>query len=374
LSGERPIGTQAENQVGAVRSLARRAVANKAYVYTAAALAPVASVATIVLVIRDLLNLDGPGWSIVLVVLVGVLIVGAVVALYNEQDRHRTQVDAIHRDSRDALVAAADDHKRELAQYVRAARMYMTLPHLHQVFHEARDAMAVLLADERGGGSAAVDAVVFAKLQTILSEFAAAFSDLTGVACRASIKSLDPPEAAPDHLTIGQGDEDYADALVSTLARHDRAANRLDLDGPVKISDNTDFLYLLRSSGGGLHCFLSNDLDADPPEYRNSHRSRDHETDPRPAYNSTMVWPIQMQSPGQDHQRFGLVGFLCVDSLQKDVFVKTHDFELGAAVADGLFNLIWLWRSGASVAWPSGGSDSIASDVDSQGEGRPEEE
>jgi hypothetical protein len=53
---------------------------------------PVSAIIGIVLGVRELFGLDGPGWAVVLAVFDALLVVAVVVALYAEQHRHRKEL------------------------------------------------------------------------------------------------------------------------------------------------------------------------------------------------------------------------------------------------------------------------------------------
>jgi hypothetical protein len=72
-----------------------------------------------------------------------------------------------------------------------------------------------------------------------------------------------------------------------------------------------------------------------------------------------MVWPIQKAEiepgNGSDSIGFDMLGFLCVDSLGRDVFQFDNDFHLGAGYADALYTHLSIRNFISDTATLSGG-------------------
>lgn len=282
------------------------------------ALAAVASLATIALGARDLFNLDGPGWALVLAYFTVALILGCLSAVFALQVRHNRWF---------LQITTANERKianlREL--YQRRAAVDLAMPSVHRAHHLLRDASYAAMHDEPTSAAE--------RLAASLAEMANAFSNVTGSTCRASIKLLELAADAPDEIDPLRKPE-YL--YVSTLCRHDHT-NPPSTRGPDPLEGNTDFMQVWDIDTPGT-CFWSNDLDLVDP-YENTHRRNVPRS--KWAYNATMVWPIQKAEigtpDGTDEIGFDMLGFFCVDSLERDVFRYDNDFHLGAGYADALY-------------------------------------
>jgi hypothetical protein len=155
---------------------------------------------------------------------------------------------------------------------------------------------------------------------------ARAFTTTTGVKCRLTIKQVIV-------------EDEVETVYVQDLSRSEGC--RLDpaLDS---VADNTDFEILL---AGDDNYFLSNDLEQlrKDGSYKNSHAQPGSPL----SYNSTVVWPIRkvfddIQSIfglGVPSEWQDLLGFLCVDSNEVEVF-DDADVQMGAAIADSLYTVL----------------------------------
>lgn len=280
-----------------------------------------ATVTTLILGIRELLDLHGPGWAIVLAVFTVLLTTAAVTVVYVEQGRRRTEISGVreqHATERDRLV---EHYESELDRFRRDARVALALPDVHRAFEELREAQALLSDGEAGPPFTG-------RLMASLRAMTQAFSVIVGAPCRMSVKELIADESAPDEMDW-PGDVRWF--TVRTLYRNEAPTDPTK-DDPSPLSENTDFKRIWDPFDTALgRCFFSNDLDTDPPDYHNPHRPRGA---PDPEYNASIVWPIQrrLESPKVD-----LIGYLCVDTQAKGVFRHGNDFHLGAAYADTLF-------------------------------------
>lgn len=212
----------------------------------------------------------------------------------------------------------------------RDARTALAVEHLHGALEELRDATVTML---NSSDRDAYDR----PLVRALHEFEKAFSTIAGQSCRACIKVLEASAEAPAALNA-DGHTRYFD--VSTLLRSDGTWT-LAKDGPSPLMQNSDFMQIW-SPESTQRWFFSNDLDAEPG-YQNPHRAGQ---DPLQFdYNATIVWPIQRAKPrGQATARFGLLGFLCVDTKAKGSFRQAPDFDLGAGFADSLYLPVALYQ------------------------------
>lgn len=302
----------------------------------ASVLAIVASLATIALGARDLWNLHGPGWAKVLAYFTVALVVGCLAAVFALQVRHNRWFQWVKK-----------DHERKVAdlreQYQRRAAVDLALPSIHRAHHLLRDASFALLHHEPTSAGE--------RLAASLAEMANAFSTVTGNTCRASIKLLQLAADAPEEVDPLR---DAEFLYVSTLCRHDHT-NPPSTRGPDALIGNTDFMQVWDVDTPGT-CFWSNDLDSVDP-YENTHRRNVPRS--RWAYNSTMVWPIQKaeieSENGSDAIGFDMLGFFCVDSLEREIFQYDNDFHLGAGYADALYTHLSIRNFISDTATLSGG-------------------
>lgn len=275
---------------------------------------PVSAIIGIVLGVRELFGLDGPGWAVVLAVFDALLVVAVVVALYAEQHRHRKE-----------LAGLGEVHNAELAKYQRNARVAVALPTIHDAYHCLRDAAVRMHEGD-------TEHAVQERLIQSLSHMTRAFSAITGAPCRMSVKELHATPDAPDRADAAA---DVRFFEVGTCYRHDGSTNAVT-DAPTPPGENADFRNVWDPEQTD-RCFFANDIDA-VRGYVNPHR----QGDPKEfSYNSTIVWPIQSR---RDRTRVGLFGYLCVDSKQKGIFEYHNDFDLGAAYADSLYSVLAVAR------------------------------
>lgn len=218
------------------------------------------------------------------------------------------------------LVLVQERRARRRLAYAQA------LTHLHSVFHLKRDAEAAILQR-----NVDIDDTL-PVLQRVMTATAEAFTVITGARCRASIKQVVYPDAGmavPIENATG-----LRQLQVYTLVRDEATGPRDHDRTPVYVDQNTDFelLFLQRDA---YPWFMSNDLSS-LDAYKNSSWTEDGPRD----YLATCVWPIQKVDPkGVEHDT---LGFLCVDTLERESFDRHFDFFFGAAIADGLYPLLKL--------------------------------
>ena len=270
-----------------------------------AAIGPIGALAALIIGVKELFSLSGPGWAIVLAISAGLLVFISIVSIYLEQYRHQI----------------------ELENYRRNSRVAVSLTSLHDAFDALRDASVVIRADDSTDSQIRV-------LVKSLESMNLAFSAITGVPCRMCVKELIAGSDAPEEITLNTGSDERW-LSVRTWYRHDGHTDPVK-DAPSPLYKNTDFARVLDQTAG-MRCFFSNDLDNETG-YRNEHRDGavgPHQYD----YNSTIVWPIQRK---RSDGTVLLIGYLCVDSLQTNVFQYNNDFYLGAAYADSLYTVLTL--------------------------------
>ncbi len=209
-------------------------------------------------------------------------------------------------------------------------KYYNCLKDLHLSAHYLRDSYSKMLDAENLNK----DILDIAKthLEQSLDKFSSVFKTITGRHCRACIKYVfdvceEPISNTPTFYTV-------------TLVRTDKTSSIAEKNKEYPLEGNSDFLLLFNKRKNIFRC---NDLSS-LKAYRNSNWP-DNEDDlkcfienQKYDYISTIVWPIR--SCGDDVK---VVGFLCVDSIEKDTFCKV-DEEIGAIIADTLYPVITEYR------------------------------
>ena len=159
-----------------------------------------------------------------------------------------------------------------------------------------------------------------------VDRLARAFTENTGVDCRASVKQvLNVDKRTPSVLAIARSDR------LKDSDRH-----------PHEIANNTDFASLLSGERSSWFC---NDID-NYPHYKSTSVSR--------GYKSTIVWPVLTRVAAEDlmgtfaEDGAGykpIVAFLCLDSAVPGIFNEEQHVPLGWAVSDALARLYEAQRS-----------------------------
>jgi hypothetical protein len=180
----------------------------------------------------------------------------------------------------------------------------------------------------------------FGAIRESVIHLASAFSLVAGAACRVCVKQIENGERPADTRQM----------LVSDLARSSGGHRRGGGAPRDYISDNTDFEELFHSND---KYFFSNDLRelSRGGLYKNSHWTRETVDNESYEYLATIVWPIHkavsnryaakdLDAITDEHD---LLGFLCVDTLEIDVFDRNQDSQLGAAYADMLYVVLKAW-------------------------------
>ena len=245
----------------------------------------------------------GPVWSTMLVIWLLVLTTGLVILVVLQERRVARRV-------RYAIASAAS----------------------HGAEHRVRDAEAGIL------NSDATTSETLPVLRDALAEVARTFTLITGYPCRACVKEVHYPEGSATAVPATSA-RALRDLRVSPLCRDGAGGPPSPADEKEHfVSDNTDFevLFLKRWRH---RWFMSNDLTREE-SYKNSSWVDDRPRD----YRSTCVWPIQKTDDKTDDGLHDTLGFLCVDSLDPDIFDERFDFHVGAAMADSLYPLLKLMR------------------------------
>lgn len=200
----------------------------------------------------------------------------------------------------------------------RLARYASIFSDLHAIFHRLRDALVDLRKTPPPPGNAYDEGLC----RYMLDVFVRIFQRTTGHDCAACIKGI-----AMDKDLVG---------VIRRDSFNETHRGAGDDTRPCRVSGNSDFKGIV---DGHLTCFCSNDLykAAEEGKYFNDN------PDWRKRYRSTIVWPIRCYDREKAHHE--LLGFLCIDSMEPNIFDEGIDVELGACVAD----MIYTYFSGVDA-------------------------
>jgi hypothetical protein len=176
-----------------------------------------------------------------------------------------------------------------------------------------------------------------AELGHALTAAAILFRSAVGVECRVCIKEL-TYDGDPSDIPDWNDEKVIKNLYVRTTLRNGNPPPS-DSDKPLRVSDCTAFEELWRGRSG--RWFVVQDIEQEFRDgtYKNPTRTQGQKD---PPYNSSMVWPIQLdqnrfQTEGTRHVT--IFGYLCVDTKAVNVFTDTHGW-LGAALADACFTTL----------------------------------
>ena len=252
-----------------------------------------------------------------------VLFVGAVCGLFGDGPLWSTVLVCWLLMISSALIALVVIQERRVARRVRYA---VAAEAIHGAAHLIRDAEAGILNDQ------ASTSVTVPLVRDALTEVARAFTLITGSPCRACLKEVHYPQ----HTAISISADTLRELRVSTLCRDGAGGPPSPADERDHfVSDNTDFEVLFMKRWKH-RWFVSNDLTQET-NYKNSSWSDDRPHD----YAATCVWPVQ-KTDDTEAGVHDTLGFLCIDTLDVDVFDERFDFHVGAAVADSFYPLLKL--------------------------------
>lgn len=232
--------------------------------------------------------------------------------------------------------------ENELCENERFARYSKFFPHLNKAFSEMHNTVRAENLD------VTLHKDAFKEFCTKLSQI---FTTVKGVECHVCIKIIS---------IEGKNNNKIDKLLATTFVRDLLILNRDSIDDMKikhQISNNTDFKYIFNNinSEKGRY-FFSNNLAA-IPYYRNTSflkKIQDLSSlDNLSLEEKEKKWPLEYFStinapicPGITSQRSNstLLGFLCIDSKQKDVFNENVDAEIISGCADGLYNSLVIFK------------------------------
>ena len=229
----------------------------------------------------------------------------------------------------------------------RNARYAQAVKHIHGATHRVRDASRYLdrcLAGEVDYESATLKDL----LKPCMDSVSRAFTVVTGVSNRASIKLLSPRDSdGVKELDSSRDIDSSQEHLVNHVRTFCRdsvsATDFFDMDKEErdqhKVNANTAYHEI-------LYCnkvyFLSNNVQAMGDHYHSTGYPNG-----KLPYKARIVLPIryvltdrEMHSPVSSESRIIMVGFLSVNANEIDVYREPYDVELGLAIADALFSVL----------------------------------
>ena len=214
--------------------------------------------------------------------------------------------------------------------FSRKARFAESTKNIHACVHSIRDAHKSI--DKKDKEQA------LANLTKSLDALSVAFSIITGTHCRACIKIIVVKRS--NH----SGENDNVVVSTETLVRNSSSySNKNQSAKSSPISDNTDFNVIFTDDE---KYYLCNDLTKELG-YINSNwpnhpdKRRDFINKRTYDYASTLVLPIR--SGGMEGEKD--IGFLCIDSLTRNIFERRYDVDHAAIVADTLYYLLLRYRN-----------------------------
>lgn len=205
--------------------------------------------------------------------------------------------------------------REAMAEASRRAQAYQgTFELMHSIFHRLRDVMFEMEKTPPQPGDNFDEALC----EHILDVLRTIFERITGARCSTCIKAFD--KNANSLATIAR------DSISSTTR------GSIDHGRISQVSENTDFELIMQ---GHQRYFLCNDLItlSESGLYKNDR------PDWRAHYRSTMVLPIRCLDKGI--RKHVLFGFLCIDSIQPDIFDPHFAPQVGACIAD----IVYLYFS-----------------------------
>lgn len=238
-----------------------------------------------------------------------------------------TLLDEVGAQQRDTIATIQKEFIAETSS--QAAHIEQLNTHISSIREMARLSLKLRQIEQLALRSTQSERVISAHLYEALSELAYMFSALSGSKCRVCVKMV------YDH-TDTQGQTLQA---VRTIARSNTVQPDPPRD-PDLVKNNTDFteIYMHRQKYwfcGDIH-----------DKTRVANYSNSSHTYP---YRSVIVWPLRtfdatIDRPATDGELGNIVGFLCLDSEDADVFSEDRELQLGwwfvDVLAGNLENLI----------------------------------
>ncbi|MDR0867626.1 MAG: hypothetical protein LBP75_04005 [Planctomycetota bacterium] len=176
-------------------------------------------------------------------------------------------------------------------------------------------------------------------IQLSLKSIAAAFTIISGSSCRACIKQ------------VTNIDEEKKILFSRTFCRNEDVGEEKP---PALINDDTDFRSLVECND---KVYFSNDLSIDVKDkgYRSSSLPREQKEllayfENSPRYIATVVLPIVLI---KHHEPPKWLGFLCIDSKDKNVFDKNVDVDFGAVIVESLLMVLLKYQETFSISTSS---------------------
>jgi hypothetical protein len=257
-------------------------------------LAALAAVATLVQFIINIIGLNQLVNSYVFSISVVVLLIASLVLLIIQQKQNN-----------------------------RIERYSEVFTHIHNAMHCLRDAY---FADLNSQGKDI-------HIRNSLIEMASAFTLITGHKCRACIKLL----------AIRDGKLDKSNTINNLVVyNYKRNSGAVKSNDIYFVKDSSDFKELLKDPDHSV--FFKNVLPY--KGYVNSSYTDEQIKNEEMAYFSTIVWPIRKVldedaedvTPMMEDQ--DIIGFFCIDSLEKNIYNREKDVEIGHAYADVLYTIL----------------------------------
>ncbi len=197
--------------------------------------------------------------------------------------------------------------------------------HMHRSYHYLRDTWFLWYTDN-------TREQMFTSLKQGLEALVATFTTAKGSMCRACIKLIDFVHS-----------ENIREFRVRTIMR-DTGLNAKDRDKSRThwITKNTDFEKLIKEVRDRPH-FITGDI-ITHPGYQNTNISNLKQE--KLDYRSTLVVPIRKMLIGRVNdfpsynEQQDILGYLCIDSRETNLFNSEQDVDLLLAFADTLYSVL----------------------------------
>ena len=322
-------------------SAARRRVTYRAFGWLSA----IGSLCTIAMTIAALAGSLAPWVFAIGFVAFSVTLIGLV--LYTTGARRTAELKLEHSrgDSR-----VLEEGKRSLEEHIRGleARLEagskafgshrLAFGDIHRMVHELRDYLYEADVSDWDGEERRRE--LYRVAVGILGDVSAMMTRLTGRTCATCVKLfVDPPDASNEDGTLITFCRDRESA---------RTRGQRDRQETFQVSENHDFSRIVHSDE---NFFTSNDLSGHEGYYN-------ERPDWRSRYLSALVLPIQRSNIGDEPERFhDILGFLCVDAKETQVFDESFSVELLAPISDSMYWPLHLMHQATRRETPDGPED-----------------
>jgi hypothetical protein len=214
--------------------------------------------------------------------------------------------------------------RERLQAHQRSARL------LHDINHTYRNALSAAFGCQ---GDDPIDPTSITNerevVETVCNRVAEIYRELSFRPCVVTVKIL----------TVDNGE-----FVCNTYARSEPRSRRDDNGGvgPYRVGtgENTAFDVAIQPGPGSVSHFYGGDL----PLMKKKGKYRNRRDNYEKYYKCAIVVPIRSLDRSAGGEKYNTRGFLCVDTLSKNILNDGHHVELLAAFADQMYNFFSLTR------------------------------